>query len=1135
MKHPVRFALTATIAACALLRPTPAATPAATLAQDFAAPPSKFQPWAYYFFESQTMDLPGITADLEALASVGIGGLMVFAEHREGMKTGNVRMFSAEYAAGIRHLLQEAARLGLVINLENCPGSATAGGPWNGPEHSMKQFVWTETPVAGGAARTLKLRQPQTIAGFYRDIAVVAYPVSAGGRRPLGSGPRLSAPEAAGNVAAMTDGDMLTSTLFRGGTNRPREIRLEYAEPIGVGRLYVHGNLFRYTQPLNYELEVSEDGATWRKIAAATQQGNNPAVADFPPVTARYFRVWASSQLANFWVAELALLPPGGRPRSYPQFNDWASATGREKEAFADFRPLLLADDRPFDPAHAVDLSARLQPDGSVTWEVPRGEWLVWRMGYTTSGKKNHPAAAEGLGYEVDKFDPVLVRRHAEEGLRRMTGGAPDAPALKMFHVDSWEAGGQSWTERLEAEFENRNGYSLRPFLPVLGGRLVGEAETTRRFLEDFRRTLQALVTESFYGGMAEVIRSHGLKFVAESSASAFPIHRPLDYFKHVDIPAGEAWTLGDFSPTGNIMGGLRDAVSAAHLLGRPVTPIEVFTSHKGNWNISPRFLKAFGDKMLATGANQLTLHCYIHQPSGDRAPGWTMNHFGSTFNRHVTWWKQAKPWLLSITRSQFLLRQGRTVADFCRLLGDDEAIAPHKDQATFWDAPPGYANDWTSGDNLLNQFRVEQGELVAGDGTARYRLLVLPDRERMTLEVARRLHELVEAGAVIHGRRPSARVGRRGGEAADREFARHVAALWGDVDSARPTRSVGQGRVLTGTSVAAALAALNLQPDLAWIAGDPAATVHWHHRRDDRREIYFLANGGEVPLRATFSFRVAGRAPALWSPETGEISRPAVYRLNGDRVELPLELGPAESLFVVFEPDAAGTHFEGVTRDGQRLWPRNQAPASGFPRALLQPDGTLRVAAMQSGEYRFEPSAPGPAKTVRVTAQPAVELTGTWRVDFDGVAAPETQILAQLIPWNRHSDPSVRFFSGTGEYRQEFMLDAGAVAGAARTWLDLGEVRELAEVVLNGAPLGVVWKPPFRIDVTGKLRAGRNEIRIRVINTWANRLIGDLALPEAARHTWTSFPHYTKTDVLPDSGLLGPVALLVVEHTPEK
>jgi len=158
------------------------------------------------------------------------------------------------------------------------------------------------------------------------------------------------------------------------------------------------------------------------------------------------------------------------------------------------------------------------------------------------------------------------------------------------------------------------------------------------------------------------------------------------------------------------------------------------------------------------------------------------------------------------------------------------------------------------------------------------------------------------------------------------------------------------------------------------------------------------------------------------------------------------------------------------------------------------------------------------------------MELHGPWNMSFQGVEAPQPQVFEKLIAWNKHSDPSVRFFSGTGEYRQEFIFNATASGSNVLTWLDLGEVRELAEVVLNGELLGVVWKPPFRLDVTGKLRAGRNELSIRVINTWANRLIGDAALPEAARHTWTSFTHYKNTDALPDSGFLGPVTLRTMQ-----
>ena len=1124
--HLVLTVLAAVVAVGFLRVQSLAAETSETLERQFAVPPDAFKPWVFFFFESQTMDLPGITADLESLASVGVGGLIVFTEHREGMKVGKVRMFSAEYQAGIRHLLREAARLGLVVSLHNCPGSATAGGPWNGPEQSMKQFVWSETTVTGRSPQTLTLSQPFTVAGFYRDIATVAYPHAAGSRvKPLPK-PKLTATKGAGNLGEMMDGDILTTTLFRGGSQKAKcEIRLEYAAPVTVGRLYVYGTLFRYANPLNYELEASDDGKVWRKIATATQRGNNPTVTDFPAATASYFRVWASTQTENFWIAEIELLPPGGRPRAYPQFNDWASSTGREKEAFGDFRPLTVVDDNPLDSARAVDLTSRLKPDGSLDWTAPDGEWLVLRMGYTASGKKNHPATAEGLGYEVDKLDLKLVRRHAEESLRRMSGGALDVKSLKMVHVDSWEAGGQSWTENLASEFERRNGYSLLPYLPVLGAKLVADAETTRRFLEDYRSTLQALLSESIYGGMQEVARSHGLTFLAESSAAPIPIHRPLDYFQFVDIPAGEAWALGDFSADGNISGGLRDAVSAGHVLGRPMTPVEVFTCNKGNWNTAPRYLKAFGDKVLAAGGNQLTLHCYIHQPSGDRAPGWTMNHYGTTFNRHVTWWKQAKPWLQSVARSQVLLRQGRSVTDVCRLLADDEPIAKCDDRATFWDAPAGYANDWISRGNLLNLLHVEKGEIVANGG-ARYRLLVLPERDRMTLETVRKLHAIVDAGGVILGQRPSERAGLQGGESSDREFAQHVATLWGDKNEAGQDRLVGKGRVFTGMTVDAALATLDVKPDLTWTTAEREPQLHWHHRRDGQRDIYFLANGGGVALQATFSFRVAGGMPQIWYPENGLIRRPAVSRLVGDRVELPLELGPSESVFVVIGPDAAATRFESVTRDGQPLWPRDGALASGFPDVWLQPNGMMTVASSQPGDYVFEHAQRVPLKVTVAPATLPVEIRGPWHVRFEGVEAPVPQVFERLIPWNKHADPSVRFFSGAGEYKQEFRVDAAAAGSNVLSQIDLGDVRELAEVSLNGVPLGVVWKPPFWLDVTGKLHAGANEIVIRVINTWANRLIGDAALPEAERHTWTSFPHYQKTDALPDSGLLGPVTV---------
>ncbi len=320
MKTNSRTAWVALVAGFIFSHASAAGVPSLVL--QFQHPPPEMKPWSYYFFESQMMDRPGITADLEALASVGVGGLVVFAEHREGMKTGNVRMFSPEYETGMRHLLREAERLGLTVILFNCGGSATAGGPWNTVEQSMKQFVWSETTIAGGGSRTIKLKQPATVAGFYREIATTAYPVSPA--RRLAASPKVSAPTADGPTPSMTDGNILTSTLFRGASDKDkREIVLEYDAPVNVGRLAVHGNLFHYTHPLEYALEAWEDGKIWRKIAQATQQGNNPVVADFPVVTARRFRVWVSTRMENFWIAELDLLPTGGRPRSYPNFNDW--------------------------------------------------------------------------------------------------------------------------------------------------------------------------------------------------------------------------------------------------------------------------------------------------------------------------------------------------------------------------------------------------------------------------------------------------------------------------------------------------------------------------------------------------------------------------------------------------------------------------------------------------------------------------------------------------------------------------------------------------------------------------------------------------------------------------------------------
>jgi hypothetical protein len=293
-----------------------------------------------------------------------------------------------------------------------------------------------------------------------------------------------------------------------------------------------------------------------------------------------------------------------------------------------------------------------------------------------------------------------------------------------------------------------------------------------------------------------------------------------------------------------------------------------------------------------------------------------------------------------------------------------------------------------------------------------------------------------------------------------------------------RPTRTTGIGddaavesianacwpKVHAGHSARAALDARGILPDFE----GPPATDYVHRRAGDT-EIYFVRNARPEELNAPFTLRVKGKTPELWHPDTGQIEDAPSYEFTADgRTRLPLSLEPNGSVFVIFRRAGSG---------------RAAAP---------------------------------------LKAPEALPVIGPWTVRFtQGWGAPEQVTFDQLLSWTEHTDPGIRYYSGTARYTARINLPAG------REWtLDLGEVREIAEVWLNGKPLGILWKKPFTVALGPAAHAGENQLEIEVVNLWPNRLIGDQQLPPEKRFTRTNITKFTASSPLMPSGLLGPVTV---------
>ncbi len=1160
-----------------------AAAPADDLSAGFIDPPDAARPHTWWHWMNGNVTREGLTADLEAMKRVGIGGAQIF-NVSEGIPDGPAPFMSPQWLELFRHAAAEADRLEMELCFHNCAGWSSSGGPWIKPEHAMQIVVTSEARAKGPARFDAVLKQPETRRDFYRDIAVLAFPTPA-------------------------------DDAYRVPDIRP-------------------------------------------KAGFDSRYGLQPSAGEAPG-------------------------------------------------------DAVIARDR------VVNLTDRLAAGGRLAWDVPEGDWTILRIGHTPTGKDNHPSPEAGRGLECDKLSREALDAHWAGGIAPILAklGPLAGKSLNNSLIDSYEVGCNNWTPKFREEFQRLRGYDPMPFLPALTGRVIDGGEVTERFLWDFRRTIGDLFAENYFGYFCELCKRHGLQ------ASIEPYDGPFECLQvgaKADILMGEFW-VGGGEPNS-----VKLAASAAHTHGIRIVGAESFTSapDRGKWQNHPGAIKALGDLIWCAGVNRFIFHRYAHQPWMDTVPGMTMGQWGTHFERTNTWWEQARAWMRYLARSQHMLQSGRFVADVCFFGGE---ASPNGGVHRTDLKAQGYDYD-AFGTDLVPALAVKDGRIVLPGGGA-YRLLVMPDTTWMTPALARKTREIVQAGAVVLARKPRKSPSLSGYPACDAEVARIADEVWGA--GAPPLdgeHAFGQGRVIWGRPMEEVLAAMNVRPDLE--TGARKARLAFIHRATGDADFYFVSNQKREADTVECLFRISGRQPELWDPETGRIEPAPVWRARESRTAVTLDLDPAGSVFVVFRKPApagdtvAALSFEAApsaqpsgrpppnleirkalygalsvrqselvdvtdalasrVRDGRlevaasndlagdpapnvvkelrveyetdagkkiasvaenqvlRLPPAGESTTSlriaraaygrfreqlkGLPE-LKAVDITARLAAqVKNGtlvaiannelaggdpvylvpkELRVEYAVDGVTKTVtveenrelrlpedfwnltpprpRLTVEgPAhrllaweagrftltsssggtrtvdvprlpesIDLAGPWALTFQpGRGAPETVTFDTLISWPDHAEAGIRYFSGTATYRTTFTVSADHLGKDKALRLDLGQVRVIAEVRLNGKDLGVLWRAPYCADLTSALRPGKNELEVRVTNLWPNRLIGDEQYPDDCqwrgisiarwpdwfvkgeprpvkeRVTFTTWKHWKKDSPLLPSGLIGPVTI---------
>ncbi|GAA4441434.1 glycosyl hydrolase [Pontibacter saemangeumensis] len=1082
---------------------------------DFVTPANAAKPRVWWHWMNGNVTKEGIRKDLAWMHRSGIGGFQNFDASLATPQIVENRLtyMTPAWKEAFLFTTKLADSLGLEMAIAGSPGWSESGGPWVKPEDGMKKLVWSETRVKGGASN-ISLAKPPAVTGpfqhipkqpgiggeaehgelpsIYKDIAVVAYKLPEADKALRELKPVVSSSGGSFNLAQLTDGDVGETRMLPADTTAGYGwIQFAFAQPQTIKAITMVGGgdkgpfgLFGEFKDTR-SLEVSDDGKNFKQVAYIPAGNVLQQTIAIPATTAKYFRVTVKNPPAPF---NFGAIMGGGEAPKAPAGTDIAELAlhtasrinmFEEKAAFAPATDLYAK----ATPATAdvvttgdvIDVTDRMKSDGTLHWTAPKGNWNIVRFGYSLLGINNHPASPEATGLEVDKLDPAAINRYFTnylEQYKNATGGLMgDKGGLQYMITDSWEAGAQNWTGHMLQEFEKRRGYSMIPWMPVLTGHVVKSAEASEQFLWDYRKTLSDMVSEYHYDGLTNILQQYGMKRYSESHENGRAlIADGMEVKRTAAVPMSAMWTPGGIGG-GSTMheADIRESASVAHIYGQNLVAAESLTAFGpgGNaWAYSPGKLKPTADLELASGLNRFVIHTSVHQPVDDKIPGLGLGPFGQWFNRHETWADQAKAWTDYLARSSHMLQQGKFVADVVYYYGEDSNITALYGKK-LPDVPEGYGYDFINADALVNLLTVKDGRLVTPSGMS-YQVLVLGDHARkMSLPVLRKLRGLVKAGATIAGVKPEGTPSLKDDQT---EFNKIVDGIWGS----------NNPRVHTGKALSEVLPALDIAPDFAYTKPQEDTRLLYVHRKLEDGDIYWVNNRNDRKETVAATFRVTGKVPYIWHPETGK-KEPASYAIADGTTRVTLPLQPHDAVFVVFSSPA--------TESTVTLPPTTE-------QQLATVDGTWQVA--------FEPNRGAPANAT-----------------FD-----------ELKSLTESADPGVKYFSGTATYTNTIQVPRSWLRDKdGHIWLDLGEVENLAEVVVNGKPLGVVWKKPYQVDVTDALKRGRNTLEVKVTNLWVNRLIGDQQPDVKEKITYTTMPFYQADSPLLPSGLLGPVKVIAVSQ----
>ena len=808
-----------------------------SLKASFANPPHEARPLVWWHWMDGNITKDGIRKDLEWMDRAGIAGFHHFDAALTTPTIVDRRLvyMTPEWKEAFRYALSVADSLEMEVGIASSPGWSHTGGPWVQPGDAMRKVVWREITVSGGQHFEGPLPEPLNIRGPYQDIprqnVVFTGITGDGDYKDIA-------------VLALRHDDRQKEILVQGTAISFQEPETISAVTIGCSttvHLWADGNEIAVVKPSD---------ALVRTVS-------------FQPVSAKHFHLTVDKPSLSPLYAALADLLGAAYARSegaVTLFKLYTAPRINNVEAKAGFFPEPgLAANSNNTPEYrtgnlAIDITEHFQ-DGILSWDVPEGEWKIYRMGSTLTGKLNGPAPEEATGLEVDKMDKDAFRRYFRQYLSMYEDAAgPYWKSIRYLLTDSWEAGCENWTPRMREEFTARRGYDPLPWLPAITGEVVSSSAESDAFLADWRRTIGELIAENF-DELTLLLKEYDLdgRFSESHESRRALVADGMDIKRTASIPMSAIWSPGPLmgSSLPVAIADMRESASVAHIYGQPVVAAESMTSVgllQQAYTFWPGNLKSIADLEFASGVNRIVIHESAHQPSDEKVPGLSLSVTGQWFNRHETWAEYARLWTGYLARTSWMMQHGRNVADILVYYGEDTNVTDRYCNHEIG-LPKGYNYDFVNPYALENVIQYKNGYFAAPSGN-RWKVLVI-DADAITENVTNRLEAWKAQGARIY-----------------------------------------------------TLADISMDGIPADVISE--SEYRYVHRTLKDGEYYWVSNPSDDFTTINLSFRTMGRHVSIWNPETGEIN-PCEFLVADSRTLITWNAQPNDAKFFVFTKDAFG------------------------------------------------------------------------------------------------------------------------------------------------------------------------------------------------------------------------------------